>query len=159
MATFKDKLDKAVRIRAMLDQPVTLGPNAQSAEPLKKEAAKQLITALNDIKSAKDASGKLHLDALASQITKDYRGLRLFEDNGMEVCLLSSGDLADTPIPFRYDSILTPREPEYIVLNYNAKDCEKELHKAIDSLVAHALHVVNGARTIGNHEPLNSNQI
>lgn len=132
----------------MNHSPVEYAHNQSSTNSLFEQVVEKLAKALNDVKSAVDNNGNMHLQKLANTLANGDTGLRLFECNGMLVCLLANGELADTALPFNRGSVLVQRGPDYIVDKYGAKDCLAHLQVAIDKMLDHEIKVLNDNREV-----------
>lgn len=148
MTTLSEKLNQATKVHAMTNEPVQHSHGIHSVEPLNVMAAKKLKEELDAVKKTVDSDNVPQLQKLLNTMVNGVNGVKLFECNAMQICLLANGELADTALPFGPTSVLTVRDPQYIVEKYGVKDCLAELHKAFDNLLAHEIKVHNDNREV-----------
>ncbi len=154
MATIKDKLKNAKRIHMLNHDPVKYNNGLQSSKHILDIAAQELLEALNDIKENAE-----YFESFTNTMINGDKGVKLLECNSMQICLLATGDIADTPSPFDRNSMLTKREPKYIAEKYGAKNCLDQLHKTMDQIVDHEVQVYKDNREVSKADPLSSDQI
>lgn len=107
----KSKLNRAMKAHTMNNKPVQYTHDAHSTDSLFEQVVSRLTAALDDVKSAVDETGVMHIQRLANTLVNGDIGLKLFECNEMQICLLANGDLADSATPFNRGSVLVPRTP------------------------------------------------
>lgn len=138
----KLELHRAMRYSEMNEKEVAI-PNANhaivhSAKSLKAEAAEKIDALIRLVISEKSDNDVLIFDALALPITKDKKGIHLFDDdyNGKKesIYLLSDGKLAKTIKPLLIDSTLENIDSLFVTTNYGAYECCEEIQRAITHL-------------------------
>ena len=154
MTAIKDKLKNAKSIHMLNRAPINYSNGMQSTTPLLDMATQELLKALNDIKE--NASD---FELFTNTMVNGEKGIKLLEINAMQICLLATGDIADTPAPFDRNSVLTKREPEYISERYGAEKCLDHLHKTMDRIVDHVIQVYNDNREAVKADPLSPDRI
>ncbi len=142
------------KIRMLDTDPIEYNHSLQSSKQILDIAAKEPLNALNDIKE-NAADFELSTNAM---INGD-KGVKLLECNSMQICLLATGDIADTSSPFDRNSVLTKREPKCIAEKYCAKNCLEQLHRTMDLIVDHEIQVYKDNREVANADPLSADQI